>query len=108
MLTSGAKRGVDPAARHASRLHYLGGVPVESPAPEEQCLGLEPRSCPWASTRRYGTAAGTCDLWNVRGTHVGPLPLASQSKHTDLLVRSAPAAAGGKGAIVNSARGRAP
>src|SRR5713101_1985505 len=104
MLTSGAKRGVDPAARRASGLHYLGGVPVESPARKEQCRGLEPRALPWASTRRYGTAAGTCDLWNVRGTHVGPLPLAAQSKHTDLLVRPAPAAAGRKWSMSNRAR----
>ena len=53
-------------ARHASRLHCLGGVPIEPPAREDQCGRLEPRAVPWASTRRYGTAAGACDLWNLR------------------------------------------
>src|SRR6516225_6108785 len=107
MLTSSPKRGVDPAARRASGLHYLGGVSIESPAREKQCRGLEPRALPWTSTRRYGTAAGTCDLRNVRRAHVGPLPLASQSKHTELLVRPAPAAAGRKWSMSNRAWRRA-
>ena len=52
--------------RDISRLHCLGGVPIEPPAREDQCGRLEPRAVPWASTRRYGTAAGACDLWNLR------------------------------------------
>src|SRR5215831_13768615 len=70
---------MDSVARHASRLHYLGGVPVELPARESQCGRLEPRAMPWTGTRRYGAAAGAGDLWNLRGTHVGLLALASQS-----------------------------
>ena len=74
----------------SSGLYYLGRVPVESPAREEQCARLERGSAPWAGTRRHGAAAGTGDLWNLRRTHVRPLPLASQSKRTDLLVRPGP------------------
>src|SRR5215467_15410747 len=95
---------MDSVARHASRLHYLGGVPVELPARESQCGRLEPRAMPWTGTRRYGAAAGAGDLWNLRGTHVGPLPLASQSKRTDVLVRSTSAAARREWSVPNRAR----
>lgn len=50
MLASGAQRGMDPAARRASGLHYLGGVSVEPPTREEQCRRLERRSMSWTGT----------------------------------------------------------
>jgi DNA invertase Pin-like site-specific DNA recombinase len=64
--SGGAQRGVDPAARRASGLHYLGRVSVEPPTREEQCSRLERRAMAWTGTRRHGTAAGACDLWNLR------------------------------------------
>jgi hypothetical protein len=66
VLSSGAERGVDPAARHSSWLYYLGRVPVEPPEGEGQRARLERGTAPWTGTRGHGAAAGTGDLWNLR------------------------------------------